>query len=224
MSVLILILLIIIAVLFAVMVVLLTLVLISKGDSESVKKRKKTAAKKELSDKTENLNKEYIMEEEPLEEVNIVSKGNEREKSKADKNASLGAQISSIENYSISRPIRKNDRSTLLHNAGGMGPRSSKRRIFITYYSGTAEKTVEMSAGTLTIGRDPSNDIVVASDAYLGRNHAMLFWKDSSLILKNVDAKNGSFINGRRVDIQTTITESCILKLGATIIRIKLYD
>jgi pSer/pThr/pTyr-binding forkhead associated (FHA) protein len=91
-----------------------------------------------------------------------------------------------------------------------------KHRVTIFYNSGATEKRMEMSSSRLSIGRASNNDISIPTDNFLGRNHAELVWIGDNLLIRNIDAKNGSFINGRRIDKQAEIMHSCDLKVGAT--------
>jgi hypothetical protein len=50
----------------------------------------------------------------------------------------------------------------------------------------------------LTLGRQPQNDVVLLDPA-VSRRHAQLRYRDGRWIIKDLDSRNGSFVNGVRV-------------------------
>ena len=91
----------------------------------------------------------------------------------------------------------------------------------ISYWDGTTEITTKMTQDKLSIGRDTPNDISIPLDKYLGRNHAVLIWKDNCLYIRNIDAKNGTYINGTKVDQPTAILQPSKIQMGKTTFTIK---
>jgi pSer/pThr/pTyr-binding forkhead associated (FHA) protein len=63
----------------------------------------------------------------------------------------------------------------------------------------------------ITIGRDPSNDIVI-NEAEVSRKHARLFFQDETYLLEDLGSTNGTFVNGQR------LTSPQNLQLGASIL------
>jgi len=66
-------------------------------------------------------------------------------------------------------------------------------QLFITE-AGRPDRTVIVQ-GTVTIGRDAENDIVLASQA-VSRHHAMLLRDDVGLLLVDLESTNGTLVNG----------------------------
>lgn len=51
---------------------------------------------------------------------------------------------------------------------------------------------------SLTIGREPDNTIIV-NDSMVSRHHARIDWASESYTIQDLDSRNGTFVNGRRV-------------------------
>jgi pSer/pThr/pTyr-binding forkhead associated (FHA) protein len=70
----------------------------------------------------------------------------------------------------------------------------------------------------LKIGRSSSNDIVV-KDATVSSQHATLTISDTGEVrLKDLNSKNGTFVNGKRILQETLITAKDIVKAGNSIV------
>jgi pSer/pThr/pTyr-binding forkhead associated (FHA) protein len=52
----------------------------------------------------------------------------------------------------------------------------------------------------LHLGRDESNDIVVAGDTKVSRRHAELVLRDGQWLVTDLGSRNGLFVNDRRVE------------------------
>jgi pSer/pThr/pTyr-binding forkhead associated (FHA) protein len=64
----------------------------------------------------------------------------------------------------------------------------------------------------LTIGRHPDNDIV-PKDAAVSNHHAVIERKDEKLIVLDRESRNGTFVNGKRVQAAELHDED-IVKFG----------
>jgi hypothetical protein len=62
----------------------------------------------------------------------------------------------------------------------------------------TTGKTYPLEASEITVGRDPSNDIVI-NDAEVSRKHARLLFQDGSYVLEDLGSTNGTYVNGQRL-------------------------
>ncbi len=51
----------------------------------------------------------------------------------------------------------------------------------------------------LTIGRDPSNDVVVPADMLVSRNHALIMLENGQYVLYDRNSVNGVYVNNQRV-------------------------
>jgi uncharacterized RDD family membrane protein YckC len=61
-----------------------------------------------------------------------------------------------------------------------------------------SRREVSLSRTLLSIGRDPSNDVVLP-DAMVSRRHAVIEYRGSQYFLRDCNSSNGSLINGDRV-------------------------
>ena len=84
---------------------------------------------------------------------------------------------------------------------------------------GTAaiERTVE--EGALTFGRGAGADVVI-SDQSMSRQHARIARGQSGWTVEDLGARNGTYLNGVRIEGPTSVARGDVLKLGATVIRI----
>jgi pSer/pThr/pTyr-binding forkhead associated (FHA) protein len=64
----------------------------------------------------------------------------------------------------------------------------------------------------LTIGRHPDNDIV-PKDAAVSNHHAVIQRKDEKVILVDKGSKNGTFVNGKKVQ-SAELNDEDIVKFG----------
>jgi pSer/pThr/pTyr-binding forkhead associated (FHA) protein len=57
----------------------------------------------------------------------------------------------------------------------------------------------ELSDDGATIGRDPTNVVVVLHDSKVSRSHAELQYRDERWLLVDLASRNGTVVNGRRI-------------------------
>jgi pSer/pThr/pTyr-binding forkhead associated (FHA) protein len=50
-----------------------------------------------------------------------------------------------------------------------------------------------------TIGRDPMNDVVIAADTKVSRSHAEIQFREGRWILIDLESRNGTLVNARRI-------------------------
>jgi len=97
----------------------------------------------------------------------------------------------------------------------------NRKHAVIRYFIGTTEKSAEMTSGSLSFGREPANDITISGDPYLGRRHAVISWENDSLIISNIEAKNGTMVNGKRIDQVGVIQGNSEIKMGSTLFKLE---
>src|SRR5712691_5650902 len=78
-----------------------------------------------------------------------------------------------------------------------------------------AGRTFPISKSTITIGREPNNDIVVP-DPSISRHHAQLTWNNGLWTISKLSAQNTITVNQRAVE-QDTINDRDTISLGAGI-------
>ncbi len=67
----------------------------------------------------------------------------------------------------------------------------------------------------ISIGRDPSNDLVL-SDSMVSRRHAILEHRDNQYILRDNNSSNGTMVNGDRVDIEKPLRDGDLVAIGSS--------
>lgn len=85
--------------------------------------------------------------------------------------------------------------------------------------------TFPLQKSEITIGRDPSNDLVIA-DAEVSRKHARLIWQSGGYLLEDLGSTNGTFINGQRLLGPHLMRAGEVIQLGenVTLVFEALYD
>jgi hypothetical protein len=92
----------------------------------------------------------------------------------------------------------------------------------LSYLENGLEKTYEFATSPLKIGRDPKQcDLVISEDKFMGRCHGVITFEDSELYFEDLQSKNGSFINGKRIEGKIKIEAGMIIKLAHTEFKIK---
>lgn len=92
----------------------------------------------------------------------------------------------------------------------------------LSYMENGLEKNYEFKISPLKIGRDPKQcDLVISEDKFMGRCHGVITFEDSELYFEDLQSKNGSFINGKRIQGKIKIEAGMIIKLAHTEFQIK---
>jgi hypothetical protein len=85
-----------------------------------------------------------------------------------------------------------------------------------------AGRKVTIGTGqTLTIGRMPTADLAIASDASLSRTHFLLECLGRSCRLQDLNSSHGTFLDGEQVG-EATIAEECEIRAGKTTFFVRL--
>ncbi|HIK23767.1 MAG: FHA domain-containing protein [Cyanobacteria bacterium J003] len=76
-------------------------------------------------------------------------------------------------------------------------------------------KTISLVGyNTFTIGRDPSNDLVIEHPT-VSRHHAKIERRNGDLILTDLASSNGTFVNGREVETPTLLRVGDSIRIGS---------
>ena len=77
--------------------------------------------------------------------------------------------------------------------------------------------------GNNTLGRNPDNDIIIASDHSISGRHATILFKKGKFYVKDEMAANGTFINDEEIEIgqPTEFVDGDVLRLGNTAFKFK---
>ena len=77
----------------------------------------------------------------------------------------------------------------------------------------------DLPEDSLTIGRSRSNSIVL-DDMLVSRRHVVITAEDEGLLLRDLGSRNGTFVNGRRVE-QTLLHEGDRIGIGASTFEVR---
>jgi pSer/pThr/pTyr-binding forkhead associated (FHA) protein len=77
----------------------------------------------------------------------------------------------------------------------------------------------------LTIGRQDSNDICLSNDTFVSRQHAYIYFQDSTWYIEDRNSTNGTFIEmpdeDRLVQDRITLLPGQLFRIGRTWLRIE---
>ncbi|MCR9166374.1 MAG: FHA domain-containing protein [Nannocystaceae bacterium] len=86
---------------------------------------------------------------------------------------------------------------------------------------GEATRSPEFAKPEVTLGRRPSNDVVLA-DAGASGSHARVFVTGSALTIVDLDSTNGTFVNQRRLRGPHVLSPQDVVEIGDTKLRFQL--
>jgi predicted component of type VI protein secretion system len=70
---------------------------------------------------------------------------------------------------------------------------------YLEVWTPAGRELVSLEAGRLTLGTDPANDLALPADPTLSRLHAVLERYEAGWCVRDLDSRNGTFVNGRRI-------------------------
>ena len=76
------------------------------------------------------------------------------------------------------------------------------------------KKEISIATRVISIGRDPSNDLVL-SDSMVSRRHAILEQRDDVFVLRDNGSANGTLVNGDKVDSEHTLRDGDLVAIGS---------
>ena len=95
----------------------------------------------------------------------------------------------------------------------------TRSRACLIQYSGDAlGRRFLLDAPEITIGRAPTNGIVIPDDS-VSREHAKIFSSGDATAVEDLGSSNGTFIHGARVQSRTTLQDGDILKAGSVLLK-----
>jgi uncharacterized RDD family membrane protein YckC len=86
-----------------------------------------------------------------------------------------------------------------------------------------AKKEIPLASRVISIGRDPSNDLVL-SDSMVSRRHAILEQRDNQYILRDNGSSNGTMVNGDRVEDEKPLRDGDLVAIGSSRLLFQLDD
>jgi hypothetical protein len=80
-------------------------------------------------------------------------------------------------------------------------------------WTGVGRELVAIPGDRATIGSSEAADIVVADDS-VSRVHALLEWLAGSWFVEDLGSRNGTFVNGERVQLRMVVRSADEMRLG----------
>ena len=87
---------------------------------------------------------------------------------------------------------------------------------YLELWTAAGRELVALEGGRLTLGADAANDLVLAADPTLSRLHAVLERYGAGWCVRDLDSRNGTFVNGLRVWRERPLRAGDELRVGAT--------
>jgi DNA-binding CsgD family transcriptional regulator len=87
---------------------------------------------------------------------------------------------------------------------------------YLEVWTAAGRELVALEAGRLTLGADPANDLALPADPTLSRLHAVLERYGAGWCVRDLDSRNGTFVNGQRVWRERPLRPGDELRVGAT--------
>lgn len=80
-------------------------------------------------------------------------------------------------------------------------------------------RSFDLKGDTIYIGRSPDNDIQI-KDRFVSRKHLRIFRKGSKYFIKDLESKNGTFINGKQIPsgVEFELKEGLTIAIGMSVV------
>ena len=104
-------------------------------------------------------------------------------------------------------------------------PSPRRARACLTVITGSAAGQIfKLSKGEAVIGRAPAAEIRVVDDG-ISRTHARIRHDSNGLFLDDLESRNGTFVNGHKIDKPVALTDGDKLQVGrTTVLRFAYHD
>ncbi len=84
------------------------------------------------------------------------------------------------------------------------------------------DREVSLSGGETILGRS-SKATVFVDDAGVSRHHARITIGEHGAILEDLGSKNGTVLNGRRIEGPTPLADGALILIGATTLKFRMF-
>jgi len=96
-------------------------------------------------------------------------------------------------------------------------PRDAAAAVLVVAPGTPDERRIELGSRALTIGSDPDAHIRV-SDPHVSRRHAEVARVDASVVVRDLDSRNGTYVDGIAVK-EAILHDRATIRIGATTLR-----
>ena len=83
-------------------------------------------------------------------------------------------------------------------------------------FNKNTKERFELMPSVSKIGRDRTNNISLAGDHYISRNHAWILQNKGKFWIEDIGSANGTLLNGRPVSVRTQLSSGDRLIFGKT--------
>jgi DNA-binding CsgD family transcriptional regulator len=84
---------------------------------------------------------------------------------------------------------------------------------------GHEPRLVRLDGERVTVGSDPSNDLALPADATASRLHAVFEHYPSGWCVRDLDSRNGTYVNGERIRLERPLRHGDEVRVGASRLR-----
>ncbi|HKD18241.1 MAG TPA: FHA domain-containing protein [Thermoanaerobaculia bacterium] len=84
-------------------------------------------------------------------------------------------------------------------------------------------RRIPLEPGETIIGRDPGATVFI-DDRSVSRRHARIFVSDEAAILEDLDSKNGTFVQDKKVEAPIPLSDGDQLKIGSVAVTIRIFS
>jgi hypothetical protein len=88
--------------------------------------------------------------------------------------------------------------------------------VYLQVFAPQGSELVVLESDRLTLGKDPSNDIVLDADPTVSRLHAVMERFAAGWTIRDLSSRNGTFVNRERVLSQCRLRAGDEIRLGTT--------
>jgi pSer/pThr/pTyr-binding forkhead associated (FHA) protein len=99
-------------------------------------------------------------------------------------------------------------------------PRDAIARATLTLSADIAGGgTYPLHGGVTTLGRSPTNDIVLP-DHTASRRHCQIYWAEDAYVLEDLHSSNGTYLNGEQIQL-AFLRDEDIIRVGEQILQFR---
>lgn len=103
-------------------------------------------------------------------------------------------------------------------------PESPGSELAVQVIEGCAAGRQFRLTGALEVGRDPSADVPLVEDDGVSYRHARLTPNEEGAFIDDLGSAGGTFVNDRRIDEPTPVAVGDRIRVGGTVLRLRLAD
>lgn len=96
-----------------------------------------------------------------------------------------------------------------------------KAGAHLVIMSGNYHKRIALTKSSNTIGRDDGN-LIYFDDNQVSKTHAVISFENDQYWIKDLNSKNGVYLNGKKIDQAERLHDGSILKIGTKILRFEI--